>query len=76
MMDTNFQPKLNCLPAAQRRLWNELDAVPEEFVLYGATALALHLGHRESLDFYFFSNLNFNPSQLREKIPFLSGESY
>jgi hypothetical protein len=72
-MDTNFHPKLNCLPAAQRRLWNELDAVPEEFALYGGTALALHLEHRESLDFDFFSNLNFDPAHLKEKIPFLSG---
>lgn len=73
IMDTYFHPKLNCLPAAQRRFWNELDAVPEEFVLYGGTALVLHLGHRESLDFDFFGNLNFDPARLREKIPFLSG---
>jgi len=33
----------------------------------------LHLGHRESLDFDFFGNLNFDPARLREKIPFLSG---
>ena len=49
-----FSPHLEVLPAAQSRLWGELSEVPEEFVLYGVTALALHLGHRNSLDFDFF----------------------
>jgi hypothetical protein len=40
-MTTPFEPKLQFLPAAQRRLWSELDTVPAEFVLYGGTALAL-----------------------------------
>jgi hypothetical protein len=69
----DFLPKLECLPASQRRLWRELDTVPEEFVLYGGTALALHLGHRESVDFDFFGNRSFDPALLKEKIPFLSG---
>ena len=30
---------------------SELSAVPSEFVLYGGTALALHLGHRDSVDY-------------------------
>jgi len=72
-MTADFQPKLNCLPAPQRRLWDELDTVPDEFVLYGGTALALYLGHRVSVDYDFFSNNNFDPARLREKIPFLSG---
>jgi hypothetical protein len=71
-MTAPFHPKFEYLPAAQRRLWNEFDTVPEEFVLYGGTALALHLGHRESVDFDFFCNRNFNPAQLRQKMPFLS----
>jgi len=72
-MTTDFQPKLNCLHAPQRLLWDELDTVPEEFVLYGGTALALHLGHRESVDYNFFGNRHFDPVRLGEKIPFLSG---
>jgi hypothetical protein len=72
-MTSLFQPKLNCLPSSQRRLWEELGAVPEEFVLYVGTALALHLGHRESADFDFFGNRHFDPARLVEKIPFLSG---
>jgi hypothetical protein len=68
-----FLPKLECLPLSQRLLWPELKTVPEEFALYGGTALVLHLGHRESIDFDFFSNNNFDPAVLKERIPFLSG---
>ena len=54
-----FTPKLEILPHAQRRLWDELRQTPEEFVLYRGTALALRLGHRHSEDFDFFSNNTF-----------------
>ena len=46
-----FQPRLDILPAAQRKLWCELGATPDHFTLYGRTALALRLGHRQSADF-------------------------
>jgi hypothetical protein len=55
-----FEPHLEILPASQQKLWHELTAVPKEFVLYGGTALALHLGHRESVDFDFYGT-SFNP---------------
>ena len=48
-----FQPRLDILPASQRTLWPELDATPDHFTLYGGTALALRLGHRQSVDFDF-----------------------
>ena len=35
-----FRPRLDLLPAAQRRLWPALAEVPEPFVLHGGTALA------------------------------------
>lgn len=56
-------PHLDILPVPQRRLWDELAAIPEGFVLYGGTALALALGlgHRASEDFDFFSNRDFRP---------------
>src|SRR3954471_5510237 len=72
-MDLDFQPRLGVLPAAQRRLWDELVDVPREFVLYGGTALALHLGHRTSVDFDFFGGAEFTPSRLAAGIPFLAG---
>jgi hypothetical protein len=39
-----FAPRFEILPPAQRKLWNELSETPRGFVLYGGTALALHLG--------------------------------
>lgn len=72
-MTDDFQPDLNILPAPQRRLWDELEAVPGEFVLYGGTALALHLGHRQSEDFDFFGTSLFEPARLADQIPFLTG---
>jgi predicted nucleotidyltransferase component of viral defense system len=63
--------KLEILPQAQRRLWNELKNTPQEFVLYGGTALALRLGHRTSEDFDFFSNRPFLPDVLRKTIIYL-----
>lgn len=65
-------PRLDILPPAQRRLWDELAAVPPEFVLYGGTALALHLGHRQSVDFDFFGSRPLDPAQLVPAIPFLA----
>ena len=50
-----FRPRLDVLSAAQRRLWPALADVPEPFVLYGGTALALRLAHRTSVDFDFFA---------------------
>jgi hypothetical protein len=63
---------LEILPPAQLRLWPELDQVPTEFTLYGGTAIALHLGHRQSVDFDFFGNRPFDPTELQAAIPFLA----
>jgi hypothetical protein len=68
-----FQPRLDILPEAQMRLWQELSEVPEEFVLYGGTALALHLGHRTSIDFDFFAMRPLKLAELEADIPFLTG---
>lgn len=59
-----FAPKLAALPMPQQRLWPELRAIPKCFVLYGGTALALRLGHRQSIDFDFFSSEPFHPDEL------------
>jgi len=72
-MTADFVPRLDILPPPQRRLWGELTAVPGEFVLYGGTALALHLGHRESLDFDFFGNKPLDSAELVPVVPFLVG---
>jgi hypothetical protein len=67
-----FSPHLEILPAAQRQLWSEFAQVPGEFTLYGGTAIALHLGHRQSVDFDFFGNRPFDPAELQAAIPFLA----
>jgi hypothetical protein len=69
----SFEPRLDILPPAQRRLWDELGATPEHFVLYGGTAIALRLGHRHSEDFDFFSGAAFSPSKLKAKVAYLRG---
>lgn len=66
-----FTPDVSILPGPQRQLWSELGQTPKEFVLYGGTALALRLGHRQSEDFDFFTNKSFKPTSLRESIPYL-----
>jgi hypothetical protein len=49
--------QLSILPEPQRALWPILEQVPKRFVLYGGTAIALRLGHRESVDFYFLTTV-------------------
>ena len=51
----------------------ELSAVPDEFVPYHGTALALHLGHRNSDDFDFFARRPLDLSELEGAIPFPAG---
>lgn len=69
---TPFLPRLEMLPPSQRRLWQELDAVPSEFVLYRGTALALRLGHRTSVDFDFLSRNRFQPDKLTSRLALLA----
>src|SRR5476649_2049253 len=74
-LTADFAPRLDILPPPQRRLWDELTAVPGEFVLYGGTALALHLGHRESLDFDFLATNHLTRQSWFPLFPFLSAQS-
>jgi hypothetical protein len=68
-----FSPRLEILPSAQRALWPELVGTPADFTLYGGTAIALRLAHRQSADFDFFSLESFEPGALLNKIPYLRG---
>jgi hypothetical protein len=72
-MSPAFTPRVDILPEAQRRLWPELGDTPSEFTLYGGTAIALRLGHRQSIDFDFFAQTSFEPDALLKKIPYLKG---
>ena len=68
-----MNPRLDTLPPPQRRLWLELRATPGRFVLYGGTAIALRLAHRESEDFDFFSSEPLESDALMTGIPYLTG---
>lgn len=55
-MTRKFTPCMDILSPAQKRLWSTLRNAPNlGFTLYGGTAIALRLGHRNSVDFDFFS---------------------
>lgn len=61
------------LPRAQRNLWPDLYPVSKMgFVLYGGTALALRFGHRQSVDFDFFSTETFMEEDILNMLPFLN----
>jgi len=69
-----LEPRFEVLPVAQKQIWTSLAPAPHlKFVLYGGTAIALHLGHRESLDFDFFRSEKLNKDQIRKNFPFVGG---
>jgi hypothetical protein len=73
-MPQRLEPKLGVLPPAQREIWTSLASAPNlNFVLYGGTAIALHLGHRESLDFDFFRSEPLDKDQIRAAFGFING---
>jgi hypothetical protein len=63
---------LDVLPPAQKSLWAELASIPDEFTLYGGTAVALYLGHRDSIDFDFFGTKKFDPLLLASSLSLLA----
>jgi hypothetical protein len=65
-------PKLTQLAPAQRQLWPALrPSVALGFVLYGGTAISLHLGHRRSVDFDFFHEKALDKAEVRAAFPFM-----
>jgi hypothetical protein len=73
-MPRRFEPKLSILPAAQREIWPLLAPSRDlRLVLYGGTAVALQLGHRESLDFDFFSSAPLDKEEVRRQFGFIDG---
>lgn len=66
-------PRLDALPEAQRRLWPTLRPLMAlGFVLYGGTAISLRLGHRQSVDFDFFSDQPLDTQTLRSQVAWLA----
>jgi nucleotidyltransferase AbiEii toxin of type IV toxin-antitoxin system len=71
-MPQRLDPQLSILPKAQREIWPSLAPARRlNFVLYGGTAVALHLGHRESLDFDFFQSEPLGKDGVRSEFRFV-----
>ncbi len=71
-MPDSFEPRTEILHKAQQEIWPLLAPTPGlSFVLYGGTAVALHLGHRISVDFDFFSTEPLNKKDIETSIPFM-----
>jgi len=68
-----FAPKMGILPEAQKKIWPELARAKSlGFVLYGGTAIALRLGHRQSIDFDFFTDKPLDKTCIEAAFPFLA----
>lgn len=71
-----LEPRFEVLPAAQRHLWPNLAPARRlSYVLYGGTAVALHLGHRQSVDFDFFRSPRLDKVELRKEFSFIPDAS-
>ena len=71
-MPDSFEAKTKILPQAQRELWPLLGPAPRlSFVLYGGTAVALHLGHRISVDFDFFRTEPLGKKDIETRFTFM-----
>lgn len=67
-----LSPNFAGLAPPQRQLWPELrPSVELGFVLYGGTAVALHLGHRRSIDFDFFHDRGLVKDEIRAAFAFI-----
>jgi hypothetical protein len=71
-MPEYFEPKTAILPKAQLEIWPLLAPAPGlSFVLYGGTAVALHLGHRTSVDFDFFRAAPLDKKEIEASFGFM-----
>lgn len=71
-----LQPKLEILPAAQLELWPQLKDTPNEFVLYGGTAVALRYGHRQSVDFDFFTTAPLDVKAVSSELSYIKNNPH
>jgi hypothetical protein len=68
-----FKPCMDILPSVQQQLWPELRSTSDlGFTLYGGTAIALRLGHRDSVDFDFFSEKPLDREAIKAACPFMA----
>jgi len=70
MSHKTFAPAIAKLPAPQRQLWPQLAPLAKQsWVLHGGTAIALRLGHRDSIDFDFFTERLLDRQALLAALP-------
>ena len=68
----SFSPNMDILPFSQKVIWKQLaPSIDLGFVLYGGTALALRYGHRESVDFDFFTDRQLNKDHIYRSFEFM-----
>jgi hypothetical protein len=71
-MPDSFEPRTEILPKAQQEIWPLLAPAPRlSLVLYRGTAIALHLGHRISVDFDFFRTEPLNKKDIETSFTFV-----
>lgn len=58
----------NILNSDQENLLPLVKSFSSNYYLVGGTAIALHLGHRRSIDFDLFSDITFDPMNIRNKL--------
>ena len=64
---------MEILPPVQQWIWPMLQpAASFGLVLYGGTAVALRLGHRQSVDFDFFTERSLDRKAMKAAFPFLT----
>ena len=66
--------KLSILSEERKKILPHFVAWKDEFYLAGGTALALQIGHRESVDFDFFSPHSFGTEVMIKRLSTLFGE--
>ncbi len=60
--------RLFILSESRRKILSSFTSWKNEFYLAGGTGLALQIGHRDSIDFDFFSSNSFDPNKLIERL--------
>jgi hypothetical protein len=56
------------LSQEQKDILPDIQDINKNFLLVGGTAIALHLGHRQSIDFDFFSDKEFDMDSLKNQL--------
>jgi translation elongation factor EF-1beta len=56
------------LSTEQKDILPDIQDINKNFLLVGGTAIALHLGHRKSIDFDFFSDQEFDMDSLKNQL--------